>query len=151
MRVDAKLCESGPNPGCSKAMVKAGHCTDIALLKCSNDAREIVGINPHVAVSHYDDLMLDTSPHVDKIGNLVVQAVHRRIDDEIKMIGPTCSPKSLNNGNRLIPSILHADHDLNGARIVLTTEGSKVFKQAMLCAMQWLEDCYPWHRRAWRR
>src|SRR5215468_1853340 len=101
-------------------MVEAGDGADSTLLKRSDDAREVLAIHSHVAVRHNDDIMLDVSPHVDKIGDLAVQAVHRRVDDEIKMTVLIFRPKLLNDANRVVSRILHAENDLNGARIVLS-------------------------------
>jgi hypothetical protein len=100
-------------------VVKAGHSTDAGLLQRGDDALEVVGIDPHVAVSNNNDLMVDASPHVDKVGNLAVQPVLCHVDDEIKMTGSMFSPKVLDDRNRVIPWVLHAKDDLNGARIVL--------------------------------
>jgi hypothetical protein len=59
MRVDAKGGDSGPYPGRSKAVVEASHSADVAPLQRSNDAREITGIYPHVAVGHHDSCLFE--------------------------------------------------------------------------------------------
>lgn len=96
--------------------------------------------------------MVDASPHVYKVGNLTIQPVHCRVDYEINVTGSMFSPKALDDRKCVIPWVLHAKDDLNGAWIILGAERSEVFKQARLGAVQRLEDRHPRHRRAaWRR
>ena len=149
MRVDAEFAKAGPHPVRGEAVIKAGHGADTALFQCSDDAREIVGIDPHVAVGDNDDVVFDALPHVDEIGDFAVQPVHRRVDDEIDPVGPMLRTKPLDDRDCFIVRILHAEDDLNMARIVLSAERSEVFKQAGLCAVQRFEDRYPRHRLAW--
>jgi len=111
-------------------VVEAGHGANTTLLKRSDDAREVIRIHPHVAVRHNDHIMLDVSPHVDKIRDLAVQAVHRCVDDEIKMTVLIFRPKLLNDGNRVVSRVLHAENDLNGARIVLSAENEARFSNS---------------------
>src|ERR1700741_245562 len=103
MPVDPERGKSGPYPGCGKAVVKAGHGTDAALLQRIDDAREIVGIYPHVAVGHNDDVVIDASPHVDKVGNFAVQPVHSGVDYEIKLTGSMFRPDALDDRKCVVP------------------------------------------------
>jgi hypothetical protein len=102
-------------------------------------------------VGHNDDVVVDASPHVDKVGNLAVQPVHSGVDYEIKLTGSMFRPDALDDRKCVVPWVLHAKDDLNGARIVLGAKRSEVLKQARLGAVQRLENSHPRHRRAARR
>ena len=126
--------------GDGNAVVQAGHGADAGLLQRGDDAREIVGVDPHVAVGEDDDVVTDARRHVDEVGDLAIQSVHLGFDHEIEIARRLCFLQVLDDRDGAIVGILHPEHDLNGAGIVLAAERGEVVEQSRLVAVQRLED-----------
>src|SRR5262249_16889261 len=122
------------------AVIKAGHRADTGLLQRGDDARQMRGINPDVAVGQDDDVMADARRHVDEGRDLSIDPVRFAVDDEIEIAAGGHPPKPLDPGDGAIVRLLHAEDDLNIAPIILDAERAKIIEQTRFVAVKWFED-----------
>ncbi len=141
--VDHERAQSRPDAGDGNAVVEAGHGADAGLCQRRDDAGQVVGAHPHVAVGEDDNVMADARRHVDEVGDLPIQSVRLGFDDEIDIAVGLRRAKALDDGNGVVVAVLHAADDLHGAGIVLDAERGEVVEKSRLIAVKWLEHGDP--------
>ena len=104
------------------------------------DVPQIVGLDHDVGVAEDEDAVPRLGGDIDQVGRLAVDAVDLVVDHEVDGEGGMAGLKVAHHRDRGVIVAMHAEHDLDGAAIVLHAEALERLAQVGMCAVQRLDD-----------
>ncbi len=128
MIVDPHGGQPRPEAAVRQAAIEAGDHPDARLGQRGGQCVQIIWPDRNVAVGEDDEGMASDLSHVDEVGDLAVDAMRRAVDDQLKVKLGISPHQRLDDWNRAVVGILHAEDELYIPRIVLFEIGLDVLR-----------------------